>query len=419
MRRSTLLRSIVVAALAAGIVYAVWAAVKHAQTPYYITVEEALAGDAGSVSRVRVGGWLDPDSVNMMPDGVHFELLATESADAARLPVRLDLPGMRADPTQDMWFVRECVLSGRMVDGRLEAQDVALRQGGGYEDALRPFDFNTLTLEPKEDQLSRLFGREITLKHADEWLGLSTYPSSTIDIYYDDRGTAWIWNMPLSVWTGSLQGSRERCVPRHQGEVSFDECLERADVLAKEYYLGDKDTFFDLRATWTRHDNKNTFPDGREVDIVSYDVMYQRYMQGIRMPDAIAVTVYALSGGSDFVGARLSDEVTWTVQPRVTPIKADEAVQRAAGTGRLRDALGQRVPLTSEEQVTLPVDADLTGFELLVWGDVLHWRMEYDWDSESLPGDADIMCDHTGATYCVDASTGEVIPMPIREDIME
>jgi len=392
VRKVTLWRGALVVLFVAvvGVLFAVQ--VRHAG-PDAFGVEDYVQLERAPWGTFRLFGYFDPESVVRDEEGLRFDVLAIESSDTTRVTVVCE-PDARLD--ESVYWVAECVVTCRAGEGTATVEAVSpdpvfFRTWGPtrFDEADRPYEFHRLTARSKKAQLEMLLGERLELEGVNEWAGMPVYPNEPVELYRDERGDVWIYNQTLGTWVGQLPESADQTPGRvYPGETPRDECLNRADALARQYFTGDPGTWPQMFRSWQRRVMEA--PTG---PIVSYDVLYERFVVGIRMPDAVSVTVYALSGGSDFVGVQVSDEVTFTVEPQVTALRADRVVR---------------------EQSELAEDARLTGFELVVWGGVLHWRMAYD---EPLPESPEGTVVITGEppVFAVDATTGDLIDMPIRD----
>ncbi len=368
----------------------------QARQPNGYSVEAYVALERPPGGSFTLGGYFDPESVTRDDEGLRFDVLASASSDTTRVTVLCE-PEARI--SESAYWVQECYVRCRAEEGTLTVTSASLDPlilrppdgPGRYTSAPQPYVFRRLTAQSKKAQLETLLGERLELEGVNEWVGMSVHPNAPIELYRDERDHVWIYNQPLGTWVGRLPESTDQTPGRvYPGEASREESLNRADALAREYFpANDLTAWAKMFRSWDRR------VMGPEAEpIVSYDVMYQKYLNGIRMPKAISVTVYALSGGTDFVGMQVSDDVTFTIEPKVTPVRADRVVRESA--------------------YELAEDARLTDFELVVWDNVLHWRMTYELP-ERKPTQGELLVGVAPSVYAVDATTGELIAMPMRD----
>jgi hypothetical protein len=288
---------------------------------YALSVMELHELDPSSTTQVRVVGRITDEGVSYERYGFAEFSITDEGGGGRELPVSVDRSVFSISRDLDVGAI--VVITGHLRGRFFEASAVIMKQTRGY----RPVP-ESLTRMSLEDQVAAINGCAIsTLSPVSDdryWL----HPRDILELYEDGAHTQYVWDSWFNV-VRDVRVVDEDPVPTrvYPGEASFEECMERADALAREHYTGRAD--FDV---FRRTTSRRIMEGVTNGPINYYDVTYQRYVNGMPVKDMITVTVYALSGGSDFVGIQIdgSEVPTDTARLYQPAISLERAISIAA-----------------------------------------------------------------------------------------
>ncbi len=359
---------------------------------YAISVTELYETSPSSTQRVKVHGRITDEGVSLERYG--FIEFAITDADGKGRELLVSIDRSVFSAPDELAAGVEVIATGHLRGKVLEVSSIISSHSGGYSTGAPE---TLITAMPLAEQAAAISGKDdLTLDLVPDkaWLD-----GSELAVWRDQYGTEYVWDYAYRVVRDAREVDVDAVPTRvYPGETSFEDCMERAEDLAREYYTGRAD-FETLRRTTSRRISGSV----TNGPINSYDVTYQRYMSGMPVRDLIAVTVYALSGGSDFVGIRAdgsSVPETGSFNPAVS---LERAISLAETTLREYAAEATMGPDPEEWMLGHPMLEVSHGDDPR-----LIWRSTSTWEDPD-PGPDRVTFGGLRFDVVIDAITGEVL----------